>query len=131
MRFLLNMNVPRVLGRRLAAQGHECRHVGDIGMAQASDVAIVQEARENRETIVTHDLDYGHLLAFSGEPAPSVIVLRLRNTHPDNLFARITGTWSEVERPLLGGAIVALEDAAFRIRRLPIVRDEEQGLPRG
>ena len=41
MRFLLNMNVPRGLGRRLAARGHECRHVGDIGMARASDVAIV------------------------------------------------------------------------------------------
>jgi predicted nuclease of predicted toxin-antitoxin system len=45
MKFLLNMNVPRDLGTRLAAQGHECRHVGDIGMAQASDVAIMEEAR--------------------------------------------------------------------------------------
>jgi predicted nuclease of predicted toxin-antitoxin system len=124
MKFLLNMNVPRDLGRRLAAQGHECRHVGDVGMAQASDVAIVEEARGNQETIVTHDLDYGHLLAFSGQPAPSVVIFRLRNTHPDNLFTRITGTWSEIEKPLLEGAIVALEDAAFRIRRLPIVREE-------
>lgn len=124
MRFLLNMNVPRVLGRRLAAQGHECRHVGDIGMAQASDVAIVEEARAKQETILTHDLDYGHLLAFSAEPVPSVVILRLRNTHPDNLYARIMGTWSEIEKPLLEGAIVALEDAAFRIRRLPIVCEE-------
>jgi len=122
MRFLLNMNVPRELGRRLTTAGHECRHVGDIGMAQASDVAIIEEARRNKEIIVTHDLDYGHLLAFSGEPAPSVIIFRLRNTHPDNLFARIRGTWPEIEKPLLEGAIVALEDAAFRIRRLPIAQ---------
>jgi len=122
MRFLLNMNVPRELGRRLTAQGHECRHVGDIGMAQASDVAIMEEARGNKEIIVTHDLDYGHLLAFSGEPAPSVIIFRLRNTHPDNLFARIMGAWPEIEKPLLEGAIVVLEDAAFRVRRLPIAQ---------
>ena len=124
MRFLLNMNVPRDLGRRLTVAGHECRHVGGIGMAQASDVAIVAEARRSEEIIVTHDLDYGHLLAFSGEPVPSVIIFRLRNTHPDNLFARIMSAWPEIEKPLLEGAIVALEDAAVRTRRLPIAQGE-------
>ena len=64
MRFLLNMNVPRELGRRLRDEGHEYRHVGDIGMAQASDVVIVEEARTHGKVILTHDLDYGHLLAF-------------------------------------------------------------------
>ncbi len=126
MRFLLNMNVPRELGRRLGAEGHECRYTGDIGMARASDMAIMEEARANKEVIVTHDLDYGHLLAFSGESTPSVIIFRLRNTHPDNLFARIVGTWHEVEKPLLEGAIVVLEDTVLRIRKLPIAREEQQ-----
>ncbi len=45
MRFLLNMKMPRELGRGLIAGGHEYRHVGDIGMAQANDVDIVNEAR--------------------------------------------------------------------------------------
>jgi len=122
MRFLLNMNVPRELGRCLAAEGHGCRHVGDIGIAQASDMAIMEEARGNKEIIVTHDLDYGHLLAFSGKPTPSVIIFRLRNTHPDNMFARLMGAWPEIEKPLLEGVIVVLEDAALRIRRLPITK---------
>ena len=82
MKFLLNMNLPRVLGKRLVAAGHLCRHVGDIGLGAASDVEIMVEAGRNHETILTHDLDYGHLLAFSGETAPSVIIFRLRNTHP-------------------------------------------------
>jgi len=120
MRFLLDLNVPRELGRRLDAEGHECRHLGDIGMAQASDVEVVEEARRTNEVIVTHDLDYGHLLAFSGEPAPSVIILRLRNTHPTNLFARIARARPETEAALADGAIVLLEDAAHRIRRLPL-----------
>lgn len=124
MKFLLNMNVPRELGGRLIAGGHESRHVSDLGLSQADDAAIVEEARRNKEVIVTHDLDYGHLLAFSGEPAPSVIIFRLRNTHPDDLFARIMSTWSEIEKPLFGGAIVVLEDAALRIRRLPISQEQ-------
>lgn len=45
------------------------------------------EAGRNSETILTHDLDYGHLLAFSGETAPSVIIFRLRITHPDRVLS--------------------------------------------
>lgn len=123
MKFLLNMNTPRELGRRLIAKGHECRHVGNIGMSQASDVEIMEEARANKEVIITHDLDYGHLLAFSGESKPSVIIFRLRNTHADNLFVRIINAWSEIEKPLFEGAIVVIEDSVIRIRKLPIVQD--------
>lgn len=125
MKFLLNMNVPRELGRLLSTQGHEYRHVGDVGMARAGDEAIIEEARANRETIVTHDLDYGRLLAFSGASVPSVIIFRLRNTSLENLFAQIANAWTEVERPLTEGSVVVLEDAVLRIRRLPIAGDEE------
>lgn len=123
MKFLLNMNTPRELGRRLTAKGHESRHVGDIGMSQASDVEIMEEAKANKEVIITHDLDYGHLLAFSGESEPSVIIFRLRTTHTDNLFVRIISAWSEIENPLIEGAIVVIEDSVIRIRKLPVVQD--------
>lgn len=120
MKFLLNMNVPRRLAVSLMAQGHSCRHAGDIGMSRASDEAILREARVHQEVIITHDLDYGHLLALSGESAPSVMIFRLRNTHPDNLFAQMMRVWTEIEGPLQRGAIVVLEDAALRVRPLPI-----------
>jgi len=124
LKFLLNMNTLHQLGKRLQTQGHSYRHVGDIGMACATDAAIMQAAQMNDEVIITHDLDYGNLLAFSGEAAPSVIIYRVRNTHPENLFARIVKIWAEIEKPLLDGAIVVIEDAALRIRPLPIARDE-------
>jgi predicted nuclease of predicted toxin-antitoxin system len=119
------MNVPRKLGRQLTSEGHESRHVGDIGMAQVNDLIIMKEARENREIIVTHDLDYGDLLAFSGETNPSVIIFRVRNTHADNLFKQIIEAWGEIERPLTEGAIITFEDAALRIRKLPILEEEK------
>jgi predicted nuclease of predicted toxin-antitoxin system len=65
-------------------------------------------------------IDYGHLLALSGEPAPSVVIFRLRNTHPEHLFARVMRVWTEMEEPLQRGAIGVLEDAALRVRPLPI-----------
>jgi len=123
VKFLLNLNLPRVLGRGLAAAGYPCRHVGDIGLGEASDVEIMAEAGRNRETILTHDLDYGNLLAFSGETAPSVIIFRLRNPHPDRLLRRMMTAWPEMEPSLQEGAIVVLEDAVLRVRPLPITME--------
>jgi len=120
VKFLLNMNLPRSLGKNLEGVGHACRHAGDIGLSQAMDVEIMAEAEKQQEVILTHDLDYGHLLAFSGDTAPSVVIFRLRDCHPGNLFARLTAAWPEIDQPLREGAIVILEDAALRIRRLPI-----------
>lgn len=120
MKFLLDMNLPRSLGRKLHAMSHEARHVGDLGMAEADDIEIVQEARENQEVIITHDLDYGDLLAFSGEASPSVIILRLRNTQLDNLFAKILAAWPNIEQPLQNGALIVISNQKIRIRELPI-----------
>jgi len=124
VKFLLNMNLPRELGRQLASLGHACRHAGDIGLARAEDSAIVVEARRAQETVLTHDLDYGNLLAFSGEAGPSVVIYRLENTLTLNLLQRLVGVWSQFDSPLQEGAIVVIEDASVRIRRLPIVSRE-------
>ncbi len=124
MKFLLNVNTPRALGRSLVADGHACRHAADVGLGRAPDEAIVREARANGEVILTHDLDYGHLLAFSGHDTPSVIIFRLRHTHPSVLHRRLVESWQEIEHALERGAIVSIEDALLRIRPLPIARGE-------
>ncbi len=123
MNLLLNMNVIPQLATHLAGAGHRCRHARDIGLARAEDPEIIEAAKVAGEVIVTHDLDYGHLLAFSGEAAPSIVILRVRNTHPDALSRRLTDCWPDIEDSLRRGAIVTLEDAAVRIRFLPIVRE--------
>jgi predicted nuclease of predicted toxin-antitoxin system len=122
VRFLLNVNTPRLLGERFVGEGHSVRHCADVGLARASDAAIIEEARANNEVVVTHDLDYGQLLAFSGRSSPSVIILRVRDTSPENLYHRITAGWGRIEGPLRDGAVIVIEDAALRIRALPIVR---------
>jgi len=120
MKFLLNMNLPRRLIHSLELSGHGARHVGDIGLASSSDETIVEEAERNHEVILTHDLDYGHILAFSGRSHPSVVIFRFRNSHPDYLLKKLYDKWPEIQKPLTEGAIVVLEDFALRIRTLPI-----------
>ncbi len=118
------MNLPRQLGRLLEAQGHGWRHVGDIGLYKAEDRTIVEEAKSSREVILTHDLDYGNLLAFSGDSEPSVIIFRQSDVQPDALFKAMMKSWGECGPTLQAGAIVVFEDAAVRIRRLPISRSK-------
>lgn len=122
MRWLLDMNVPRRLKALLESVGHHCRHVGDIGLERADDWTILQEAARADEVIVTHDLDYGRLLAFHGAAKPSVVIIRLSRPHPDAIFERMQAVWGTIESPLRDGGIVILEEATVRIRPLPIAR---------
>lgn len=117
------MNLPRELGRELASLGHESRHVADIGMPRAGDAEILALAKSDGECVLTHDLDYGQLLAFSGERAPSVVIYRLRRIDAALMLRRMADSWKELEGPLKAGAIVIVEESAIRIRRLPIGRD--------
>lgn len=122
MNFLLNMNLSRQLGRLLETEGHGWRHVRDLGLARAQDREILALAQASGEVILTHDLDYGHLLAFSGDVRPSVVIFRRRNIHPSALFEVMKRNWPEWEPTLEAGALVIVEDAAARIRLLPIGR---------
>ncbi|MBI5500380.1 MAG: DUF5615 family PIN-like protein [Deltaproteobacteria bacterium] len=124
MKFLLDMNVPRALCRALAPQGHACRHVRDAGLARASDSAIVDAAAANAEAIVTHDLDFGPLLALSGRSAPSVVILRLRDCSPEHLAVHLVRALPEIAPALVHGAIVVLEEGSVRIRDLPVEPSE-------
>ena len=120
MNLLLNMNIRREMIAPLQERGHVCRHVGDIGMSRAKDVDIVAEAKRSGEIILTHDLDYGHLLAFSGDNAPSVIILRFRDLREEEILSRLDAVWAEIESALKEGAVVSISDKSLRIRNLPI-----------
>jgi len=63
---------------------------------------------------------YGHLLAFSGDNVPSVIILRLRDLRSDEILSRLDAVWDDIEKPLQDGAIVSISDKSLRIRNLPI-----------
>ena len=108
------------LGARLAEQGHDARHARDLDLEDAPDRTIVERARRLAAIILTHDLDYGRLLAFSGEKSPSVIIFRGIANEPTVLFQVLQQHWHGLEEPIQTGAIVILEQEALRIRPLPI-----------
>ncbi len=120
MKFLLDMNLPRALCQVIRQLGYECRHAADAGLASASDEQIVQEALAAKEIILTHDLDYARIVAFSGKSEPSVIILRLSKPSLPALSQRFQETLLLAQPDLEQGAIVSVEESAIRIRRLPV-----------
>ena len=65
MRFFVDMPLSPGLAGWLVDQGHEAVHALEIGLERASDASILELARKEDRVIVTADLDYPRLLAFS------------------------------------------------------------------
>ena len=79
MKFLIDMNIsPRFVGI-LKTAGLEAIHWSDFGDPRATDRHILSWARDNGYIIITHDLDFGAILASTETLYPSVIQLRTRN----------------------------------------------------
>jgi len=120
MKFLLDVHMPPSFAIMLTGAGHECRLSAKITEESAPDTELVKIARNSGETILTHDLDFGTLLSFSGAKSPSVVIFRVQNINADIFFSLLQSCWEAIEAPLEKGAIVIIEPAAVRIRELPI-----------
>jgi len=79
MKFLADMGIsPRVI-TALRERGHEAIHLQEQGLGKMSDGDILAKARVEGRVLLTHDLDFGELLAASGGVLPSVIIFRLND----------------------------------------------------
>jgi len=120
MDFLLDVNVTPSLILLLERDGHKCRHAVTLGLGTASDEKIVDFARLSGEVIITHDLDFGTIMVFSGKNKPSVIIFRIHLISTLIFFNLIKLNWSRIEEALNQGSIVVFEESNVRIRHLPV-----------
>ena len=77
MSYLLDQGLARSTVDHLRQMGIESEHVGNLGMAAASDSAILEEGRKRGWVVVTLDADFHALLALSTASMPSVIRIRI------------------------------------------------------
>jgi len=124
MRFLLDMGISPDTGLYLKELGHDAIHLIDGGMERASDFQIMEKALNERRIILTHDLDFGRMLAFSGERSPSVVTFRLTSMRPENVnqFCKtIIDRFSDI---MAKGAILSVGDRKVRSHLLPLSRNK-------
>jgi predicted nuclease of predicted toxin-antitoxin system len=130
LKLLIDMNLsPRWTGV-LAADGHAPTHWSTVGRLDATDSEIMGYAAEHGFVVLTHDLDFGTLLAASRSSGPSVVQLRADDVSPEASAAAVMAALKQTENDLLTGALVTVDVARTRIRLLPLLRpDPKAGEP--
>jgi len=103
----------------VAAEGHDASTFAKSVSPICPITAFFARAAEDRRIVVTFDLDFGELVAVRSVSGPGVALLRLRLVRQSRLRERLRVAIVEAADALQAGAIVVVEDARIRIRRMP------------
>ncbi len=122
MRLLLDQGLPRSTVEHLHKLGIEATHVGELGLATASDERILKFAVQERFVVATLDGDFHALLAMSKALAPSVVRIRIEGLRAESLANLLKSVLEICADDLERGAMVSVTEGAVRMRRLPMVR---------
>jgi predicted nuclease of predicted toxin-antitoxin system len=125
MRLLLDMNLaPRWCGR-LIEGGHEAVHWSSVGEGEATDAEILAYAKDHGFIVLTHDLDFGAILAATGGDGPSVAQIRAEDPSPEAIGVLLLAGLRQMADDLNAGALVTIEPGRSRLRLLPLRRRNE------
>jgi predicted nuclease of predicted toxin-antitoxin system len=119
---LLDQGLPRSTTAILAERGFVISHVGELGMAKATDQQIIDFAREQGSVVITLDADFHSLLAVSEEQSPSVVRIRIEHLKGPDVAQIIEQVLAHAESDLESGALVTVNEKSIRVHQLPISR---------
>ena len=122
MKLLVDMNLsPRWIST-LAAAGIESVHWSTVGAGNAPDTEIMAFAAANDYVVLTHDLDFGAILAATQGEKPSVVQIRAEDVSPDVIGAPVVAALRQMAEELVAGALVTVDPNRARLRVLPLLR---------
>jgi len=122
MKFLLDMGISHTTAGFLRSIGHDAVHLREQNLQRLGDEDIVAKAYEEKRIILVHDLDFGRMVALSGERLPSVITFRLSDMRAQNVNLYVTEVLDRFAEELEIGGLVSVMDDTIRLRRLPVER---------
>jgi predicted nuclease of predicted toxin-antitoxin system len=120
VKVLIDMNLSPAWVETLREAGFEAAHWSAVGDPGAPDRTLLSWARSNGHVLLTHDLDFGAILAVSGSSGPSVLQLRARDVSPGHLGPLVAEALREYGGHLQRGALVTLDETSRRARILPL-----------
>ncbi len=121
MKFILDANLSPRLSAELNAAGCDTQHVAELGLLRASDMEIIDFAKQRRAVVVTADVDFGNLLMKHRLRKPSIITLRQVERLNFAELVELLKSAINTNRLLLHrGAIIVVEPGTIRQRTLPL-----------
>ncbi len=110
---------PRWIGL-LTDAGIEAVHWSTRGAQNAPDSEIMVYARATGCVVLTHDLDFGAMLAATQGEKPSVVQIRAEDVSPDAIGTQVITALRQMALELEAGALLTIDPNRARLRLLPL-----------
>lgn len=120
LKFLADIGISPKAVAFLRSEGYDALHLIEEQLERLSDGEIIEKAKSEGWVILTHDLDFGDLMAASGDSLPSVVIFRLSDMRPANVTLHLRLVLAHYENLLRNGAILSITQGRVRVRRLPV-----------
>lgn len=104
----------------LADAGIVAAHCSMLGANDAPDSMIMAYANANDYVVLTHDLDFGAILAATHGEKPSVVQIRADDVSPDVIGRQVIGALQQMASELEEGALLTVDPNRTRLRVLPL-----------
>jgi predicted nuclease of predicted toxin-antitoxin system len=122
MKFLVDMNLSPKWCAILQAEGWDSVHWSDLGAVSAPDHDIMHQAIDDGRVVLTHDLDFGAMLAATQAKGPSVVQVRTQDVRPRSLAPLLLPLLHQYQSELEAGALLVVDEARSRVRLLPLTK---------
>jgi predicted nuclease of predicted toxin-antitoxin system len=120
VKLLVDMNLsPRWVGV-LNAAGFEAAHWSTLGAHNATDSQIMTYASANDCVVLTHDLDFGAILAATHGDKPSVVQIRAEDVSPEAIGNQVIIALRQMATELEAGALLTVDPSRTRLSWLPL-----------
>jgi len=80
-------------------------------------------AKANGYVVLTHDLDFGAILAATHGDKPSVVQIRAEDVTPDAIGGPVIDALRQMGAELDAGALLTVDPSRTRLRVLPLETD--------
>lgn len=125
MNLVIDMNLSPDWVPVLCQAGHTATHWSLVGSPLAKDREILTWARERRQVVFTHDLDFGAILAATAADSPSVIQIRTQDPTPEHCGRVVVYTLHRYGDALAAGALISVDENRARVHLLPLKKRDD------
>ena len=120
MKLLVDMNLSPRWVDTLSSAGIAAAHWSTLGANNAPDSEIMIYASSNDYVVLTHDLDFGAILAATQGRKPSVVQIRADDVSPSVIGAQVITALRQMASELENGALLVIDPSRTRLRVLPL-----------
>jgi predicted nuclease of predicted toxin-antitoxin system len=114
------MNLSPLWVEVLQRAGHDAVHWSTVGPLTAPDTDLMAFARDRGCVVLTHDLDFGDILAATGGARPSVVQIRASGVAASHISSQVIAGLALCANELDAGALVTIDVSRTRVRLLPL-----------